>query len=144
MVPEICVKQVPQTICETVCEQRVCVPQTICEMQTIQCVRKVPYTVCRQVPVCKTICCPVTVTRQVSETKTICVPRTICKQVPVEVCVKVPVFVPCVLPTPQCDRALRRRAWWRRRSATSPARRSRPATPATRGIRCSGRLFHRY
>ena len=77
------------------------VPQTICETQTICCVKQVPYTVCRQVPVCKTICCPVTVTRQVCETKTICVPRTICKQVPVEICVKVPVFVPCVLPSPQ-------------------------------------------
>jgi hypothetical protein len=70
-------------------------------MQTVQCVKQVPYTVCRQVPVQKTICTPVTVTRQVCVPQTICVPRTICRQVPVEICVKVPVFVPCVLPSPQ-------------------------------------------
>jgi hypothetical protein len=49
----------------------------------------------------KTICSPVTVTRQVCDPQTICVPRTVCKQVPVEVCVKVPVFVPGVHPSAQ-------------------------------------------
>ena len=36
-------------------------------------------------------------------------------------------------------RNARRRAWWRPRSANSPARRSRSATPATPSIRCSAR-----
>ena len=41
------------------------VPETICEMQTVQCVRKECFTVCKQVPVTTTVCRPVTVTRQV-------------------------------------------------------------------------------
>jgi hypothetical protein len=80
------------------------VPQTFCEMQTIQCVRKVCYKTCRQVPETKTICCPVRVAHQVTDYKTVCVPRTVCKQVPVEVCVQVPVVVHCppvVLPSSQ-------------------------------------------
>ncbi len=80
------------------------VPVTVCETQTVHCVRKVPVKVCRQVCETRTIQCPVTVSRQVSESKPICVPRTICRQVPVEVCVKVPVVIQCptvVEPSPQ-------------------------------------------
>ncbi len=80
------------------------VPVTVCETQTIQCVRKVPYTVCSQVPETKTICCPVQVAKQVTDYKTVCVPRTVCKQVPIQVCVAVPVVVHCppvVLPSSQ-------------------------------------------
>ena len=79
-------------------------PVTICETQTIQCVRKVAYSTCRQVAETKTICCPVKVARQVTDCKTVCVPRMVCKQVPVEVCVKVPVVTYCppvVLPSSQ-------------------------------------------
>ena len=43
------------------------VHDTVCDMQTIQCVRKVPYTTCRQVADTKTVCCPVTVPRQVTD-----------------------------------------------------------------------------
>jgi hypothetical protein len=80
------------------------VPTTVCEMQTVPCVRKVCYKVCRQVVEPKTICCPVQVARQVTCTKTVCVPRAVCRQVPVEVCVKVPVMVHCppvVMPSAQ-------------------------------------------
>ena len=77
---------------------------TVCEMQTINCVRKECYTVCRQVPETTVVHCPVTVTKQVPVTRTVCVPRQVCRQVPVEVCVRVPVVVHCpepVLPSAQ-------------------------------------------
>jgi hypothetical protein len=80
------------------------VPQTVCEMQTIHCVRKETYTVCRQVPVTTTVHCPVVVARKVTEIKNVCVPRAVCRQVPVEVCVKVPVVSycpPAVVPSAQ-------------------------------------------
>jgi len=115
-----------------------CVPQTICEMQTVQCVRKVPYTVCRQVPETTTICTPVTIKRQVTECRTIQVPRTICRQVPVEVCVKVPVTVHCptVCPSPQ--------------SVVSLAPSEMSFTPLPACDSCDkkhallGRIFHRF
>ncbi len=77
-------------------------PETVCEMQTVQCVKQVCETVCRQVPVTTTVCEPVCVTRKVQECKTVCVPRTVTRQVPVEVCVRVPVCEPAaVLPSAQ-------------------------------------------
>jgi hypothetical protein len=80
------------------------VPETVCETQTVTCVRKECFTVCKQVPETRTICEPVTVKRQVTEYRNVCVPKTVCRQVPVEVCVKVPVTVQCppvVLPSAQ-------------------------------------------
>jgi hypothetical protein len=76
-----------------------CVPETVCETQTIQCVKKVCETVSRQVPCTYTVCDPVPVTRVVSETKMVCTPRTVTRQIPVEVCTKVPVVVHCPTPT---------------------------------------------
>jgi hypothetical protein len=75
-----------------------CVPVTQCEIQTIQCVKRVCEKVCRQEPYSYTVNCPQTVTRQVIDTKMVCVPRTVCKQVPVEVCVRVPVVYQCPEP----------------------------------------------
>ena len=114
MVPEVCIKQVPQTICETVCEQRTrCVPETVCEMQTVQCVSKVLLHRLQAGPGDDDGLLPGDGHAAGHRVKNVCVPRTVCRQVPVEVCVKVPVTVHCppaVLPSsqsvvasPQCE-----------------------------------------
>ena len=111
------------------------VPQTVCETQTVQCIKKVPYTVCRQVPVTRTECVPVQVTRKVTECKTVCVPKTICKQVPVTVECPVPVTVHCPAAGPALV-AVPALAAEPGRAPEHRSRRSPPAATATRST-CS-------